>query len=552
MFSRTYKYEPNAVGLDGVPIPVWTIRSFTASWAAPLGKSNLPFDSKITVEASKLQARFDSLSGTLKSNLPFDLREVGLVYRDKIYSLPDLPKGGTVQIKLDPQAERALSNWADSNKGGQWQQQPGNIRPAGEFFNPAMVLRDLMFHEKANPHSNVRNHAHRDLDWSWRLAGSEANDAMIQEIMLVAHARQRQWPTGAIASRRRSRIADATLAWRAAGEARHAPPRNIYSRYFARGTPESTMIETRDLTKMYGDLYALDRLTLKLEKGDVYGFIGPNGAGKTTTMRILATLLNPTWGEASVCGYSIYNGAKDIRRMMGYMPDFFGVYDDMKVIEYLEFFAAAYRIKGPERRAEVRSGARPGRSRLQARRPGDQPVARHDAAPRPGSRAAARAAGAAAGRAGQRPRSPRPHRDARPAQGAAQHGQDHPGVQPHPAGAGRHLQQDRHHRARQAALRRRRRSPPSARCASDTVLSVQVANDMNHMAKEQLTSHPDIVSVELKDDEERLLVTLSEGITDGSFIAEMLVKNGFRLKMLKEEEIDLEDVFMGITKGITN
>src|SRR6266403_1293801 len=110
------------------------------------------------------------------------------------------------------------------------------------------------------------------------------------------------------------------------------------------------MIETRDLTKTYGDLYALNRLTLKLEKGDVYGFIGPNGAGKTTTMRILATLLNPSWGEASVCGYSIYNGAKDIRRVIGYMPDFFGVYDDMKVIEYLEFFAAAYRIKGPERR----------------------------------------------------------------------------------------------------------------------------------------------------------------------------------------------------------
>src|SRR5688572_23172465 len=67
-------------------------------------------------------------------------------------------------------------------------------------------------------------------------------------------------------------------------------------------------------------------------------------------MRILATLLNPTYGEATVCGYSIYNGAKDIRRLIGYMPDFFGVYDDMKVIEYLEFFAAAYRIKGPERR----------------------------------------------------------------------------------------------------------------------------------------------------------------------------------------------------------
>ena len=101
---------------------------------------------------------------------------------------------------------------------------------------------------------------------------------------------------------------------------------------------------------MYGDLYALNRLNLTLDQGDVYGFIGPNGAGKTTTMRILATLLNPTWGEATVCGYSIYTGAKDIRRAIGYMPDFFGVYDDMKVIEYLEFFAAAYRIKGPARK----------------------------------------------------------------------------------------------------------------------------------------------------------------------------------------------------------
>src|SRR6202161_3498149 len=116
------------------------------------------------------------------------------------------------------------------------------------------------------------------------------------------------------------------------------------------------MIETRDLTKMYGDLYALNRLTLKLEAGDVYGFIGPNGAGKTTTMRILATLLNPSWGEATVCGYSIYNGAKEIRRLMGYMPDFFGVYDDMKVVEYLEFFAAAYRIKGPARKKICEEG----------------------------------------------------------------------------------------------------------------------------------------------------------------------------------------------------
>ncbi len=110
------------------------------------------------------------------------------------------------------------------------------------------------------------------------------------------------------------------------------------------------MIKTQDLTKIYGELHAIDNLNLDLEEGDLFGFIGPNGSGKTTTMRILATLLQPTWGEASICGHSIYTHPKEIRRLIGYMPDFFGVYDDMKVIEYLEFFAAAYRIKGAARR----------------------------------------------------------------------------------------------------------------------------------------------------------------------------------------------------------
>jgi len=110
------------------------------------------------------------------------------------------------------------------------------------------------------------------------------------------------------------------------------------------------MIEVHDLTKKYGDFHAIKKIELQLQRGDVFGFIGPNGAGKTTTMRILATLLNPTWGEAYVGGHSIYTKPKEIRRIIGFMPDFFGVYDNMKVIEYLEFFAAAYRIKGPERR----------------------------------------------------------------------------------------------------------------------------------------------------------------------------------------------------------
>ena len=110
------------------------------------------------------------------------------------------------------------------------------------------------------------------------------------------------------------------------------------------------MIKTEDLTKQYGKLFALKNLKLDLVEGDLFGFIGPNGSGKTTTMKILATLLQPTWGEAYICDLSIYTHPKEIRRLIGFMPDFFGVYDDMKVIEYLEFFAAAYRIKGAARK----------------------------------------------------------------------------------------------------------------------------------------------------------------------------------------------------------
>lgn len=113
------------------------------------------------------------------------------------------------------------------------------------------------------------------------------------------------------------------------------------------------MIKTVDLTKKYGDAFAIRAIDLDLEAGDLFGFIGPNGAGKTTTMRIIATLLEPSWGEAYVCGHSVHTQPKEIRRLVGYMPDFFGVYDDMTVVEYLEFFAAAYRINGVDRRKRV-------------------------------------------------------------------------------------------------------------------------------------------------------------------------------------------------------
>ena len=311
------------------------------------------------------------------------------------------------------------------------------------------------------------------------------------------------------------------------------------------------MIETRDLTKMYGDLYALNRLTIKLEPGDVYGFIGPNGAGKTTTMRILATLLNPTWGEATVCGYSIYNGAKDIRRLMGYMPDFFGVYDDMKVVEYLEFFAAAYRIKGAERRrkcdqvldlvdlAYKRDALVTSLSRGMTQRLGLARVLLHE---------------------------PQVLLLDEPASGLDPRARiDMRELLKELRNMGKtilvssHILPELADICNKIGIIERGQLLFNGDVASAirqvrqrTVLKVIVAEGRNAEAMEKIRAHESVESVELKEKGEFFNVTLKEGLDDGSFIADVLVRNGFRLKMLREEEIDLEDVFLGITKGITN
>lgn len=109
------------------------------------------------------------------------------------------------------------------------------------------------------------------------------------------------------------------------------------------------IIQTINLTKRYGKLVALDNLQLNIEEGECFGYIGPNGAGKTTTIKILATLLQPTWGEARVCGHVVGYESRKIRPLIGYVPDFFGAYEDMVVQEYLEFFASAYNIHGKQR-----------------------------------------------------------------------------------------------------------------------------------------------------------------------------------------------------------
>jgi ABC-2 type transport system ATP-binding protein len=114
------------------------------------------------------------------------------------------------------------------------------------------------------------------------------------------------------------------------------------------------MIETINLTKKYGEFVALDNLNLTIEEGDCFGFIGPNGAGKTTTIKILATLLKPTWGEARIDGKVVGYQNHLIRPIIGYVPDFMGAYEDMAVSEYLEFFAACYGIHGPKRKQVVK------------------------------------------------------------------------------------------------------------------------------------------------------------------------------------------------------
>jgi ABC-2 type transport system ATP-binding protein len=110
------------------------------------------------------------------------------------------------------------------------------------------------------------------------------------------------------------------------------------------------MIEIIGLTKQYGKFTALDHLDLQIEEGTVFGFVGQNGAGKSTTFSILATLLAPTSGTAFVNGYNVVKDPKKVREQIGYMPDFFGVYDQLKAEEYLDFYGASYGISIDERK----------------------------------------------------------------------------------------------------------------------------------------------------------------------------------------------------------
>jgi ABC-2 type transport system ATP-binding protein len=308
------------------------------------------------------------------------------------------------------------------------------------------------------------------------------------------------------------------------------------------------MIETHELTKMYGDLYALNRLNLTLQQGDVYGFIGPNGAGKTTTMRILATLLNPSWGEATVCGYSIYTGSKEIRRVIGYMPDFFGVYDDMKVIEYLEFFASAYRIKGAARRKiceEVlelvdltykRDALVTSLSRGMTQRLGLARTLLHDPAvlllDEPAS--------------GLDPRARIEMR----------------ALLKELRAMGKTILVSSHILPELADICNKigiieqgcllvngEVSDVMKQVRTDIVLNIAVADRMADAAG-WLENQPEVDDVQQKNGV--LVVKLNEGVNQFSFLANRLIEHGYELTLFKEDEINLETAFMHLTKGITS
>ena len=292
-------------------------------------------------------------------------------------------------------------------------------------------------------------------------------------------------------------------------------------------------------------MFAIKGIELDLSEGDLFGFIGPNGAGKTTTMRIIATLLEPTFGEAYVCGHSIYKNTKEIRRLVGYMPDFFGVYDDMKVIEYLEFFAAAYRIKGEARRKKCnemldivdldfkRDAFANTLSRGQTQRLGLARVLLHDpqvllldeplSGLDPRARIEMRNLLRRLGKTGKTI-VVSSHILPELADICNKIGVIDRGVMKVSAEVSEVMKQVR----------------------EKIVLYVGVKEDQQK-AQEVLKAHPIVDSVAEGDG--HLVVTLGSTDSDYSELPRVLMDNGLRLTLFREEEINLESAFMALTKG---
>ena len=306
-------------------------------------------------------------------------------------------------------------------------------------------------------------------------------------------------------------------------------------------------VQTQNLTRLYGDMVALNNLTLTVNQGDLFGFIGSNGAGKTTTLRILATFLLPSAGTAEVLGHEVVKDADAVRHIIGYMPDFFGVYKDMEVTEYLDFFGACYKIPAAQREKTVadvlelvglteKKGAIIGAlSRGMQQRLGLARVLIHD---------------------------PRVLLLDEPASGLDPRARiEMMAILQELQRLGKtiiissHILSELETLCNRVAIIEKGRliytGPVQGvrdQMAGGRVLWVRVSSD-TAQAIELLKSRPEVAQVETTDG--RLKVTLVDHDTDHSLIATTLVQGGARLLEFREDELGLEEVFLRVTKGET-
>ena len=311
--------------------------------------------------------------------------------------------------------------------------------------------------------------------------------------------------------------------------------------------PPLPAVHTSGLTRMYGNIAALYDLSLTVNKGDLFGFIGSNGAGKTTTLRILATFLAPSAGQASVLGHDVVRDADAVRHVIGYMPDFFGVYKDMEVTEYLDFFGACYKIPTAKREKAVddvlelvglteKKGALIGAlSRGMQQRLGLARVLIHDPQlllldePASGLDPRARIEMMAILQELQR--------------------------------LGKtiiissHILSELQTLCNRVAIIEKGKLIYSGpvqgvrdQMAQNRVVWVRVSSDQAQ-AMELLRARTEIKEVEAIDGE--IKITLVSLETDHSIIAEVLVRGGCKLVELREDEMGLEEVFMRVTRGET-
>lgn len=311
--------------------------------------------------------------------------------------------------------------------------------------------------------------------------------------------------------------------------------------------PPIPAVHTTQLTRVYGNMVALNNLNLTVNRGDLFGFIGSNGAGKTTTLRILATFLTPSSGRADVLGHDVVKDADAVRHIIGYMPDFFGVYKDMEVTEYLDFFGACYKIPSGKREKTVtdvlelvglseKKGALIGAlSRGMQQRLGLARVLIHDPQlllldePASGLDPRARIEMMAILQELQR--------------------------------MGKTIIISSHILSELQTLCNRVAIIEKGKLIySGPVQGVHTQVGAGHIywvkltadherAMDLLKKHPEVSETSLVDG--LLKITLANQEVDAGFIAESLVKNGLRITGLWEDELGLEEVFMHVTKGET-